>query len=195
MPKNKICRQCNKEFIGHHFAVTCSTECNILYKKDYKNNWYKKNYEPKPRVLKTEQHFKQYEKDYNSTPERKKFMHEYRRRPENLIKERASGKKYVEKNPEVKQNGHFKRNFGISLDDYKNMLSCQDNKCVICLKPETKVHKKTNKVINLAVDHCHKSGKIRGLLCWSCNTSIGKFNDDVEVLQRAINYLNGAKNV
>ena len=53
-------------------------------------------------------------------------------------------------------------------------------KCNICSKPED----------TLCVDHCHKTGKIRGLLCFDCNTGLGKLGDDVQSIQRAIDYLN-----
>lgn len=63
------------------------------------------------------------------------------------------------------------------------MLHNQGNKCKICETHESEFDKR------LAVDHCHKTGKVRGLLCSSCNTSLGKFKDDPEILRRAINYL------
>ena len=138
---------------------------------------------------KTEEHFKEYEKMYNNTPERKAFMKQYRRRPEARIKENESSKRYRERNPEVAKNGHLKRNFGLSLEDYNKMLEEQNNVCAICKNPEVKIFKKTGKLVDFCVDHCHKTGKIRGLLCWNCNTSIGKFKDSIEILQNAIDYL------
>lgn len=63
------------------------------------------------------------------------------------------------------------------------MLDAQQNKCAICGTDASEFNKA------FAVDHCHTTGKVRGLLCWHCNTSIGKFKDDVLLLQRAIDYL------
>lgn len=74
------------------------------------------------------------------------------------------------------------RKYGITPDQYKAMSEAQNHKCAICQKPETTKH--------LAVDHCHKTGKVRGLLCQVCNTSIGKFRDSIELLTSAIAYLN-----
>lgn len=73
------------------------------------------------------------------------------------------------------------RKYNITKSEYDNMVKEQNNKCAICNK------KNLNR--NLCVDHCHKTGKVRELLCDKCNTSIGKFNDDIELLEKAISYL------
>lgn len=70
------------------------------------------------------------------------------------------------------------RQYGMNEDDYNAMFDLQDGKCYLC-KSQTV----------LVVDHCHKSGVVRGLLCNSCNIGLGAFKDDVIVLQRAIAYL------
>lgn len=61
--------------------------------------------------------------------------------------------------------------FGISEDDYNRMLKKQKNLCFICRKPESVVH--MGKTPRLSVDHCHKTNKVRGLLCYACNHLIG----------------------
>ena len=76
------------------------------------------------------------------------------------------------------------RKFGISWAEYETMFLLQGGVCAICKKPEQQEKR-------LAVDHCHDTGKVRGLLCSMCNTAIGKLNDSVELLQRAIEYLEG----
>jgi hypothetical protein len=81
------------------------------------------------------------------------------------------------------RNGELRRNFGISYAEYLIMLDAQQNCCAICGKDAEEFTKA------FAVDHCHTTGKVRGLLCWHCNTSIGKFGDDVDMLERAIEYL------
>ena len=78
---------------------------------------------------------------------------------------------------------------GITMDDYANMLDMQDNKCGICKKEETCKDPRHDRVRRLSIDHCHKTGKVRGLLCHSCNTAIGKFKDDIELLHKAIRYI------
>lgn len=73
---------------------------------------------------------------------------------------------------------HLKK-YGLTVEDFDNMVLAQDSKCAIC---EEKCDK-------LNIDHCHKTGKVRGLLCWNCNTAIGKMKDNVDSFKRAIKYL------
>ncbi len=86
-------------------------------------------------------------------------------------------------------NRYFRHTYGITLAQYDEMFKSQNGACAICLKPEVVIDKKTNSLRRLAVDHCHTTNKIRGLLCYACNTSIGKMNDDPEVLERAAQYI------
>ena len=84
---------------------------------------------------------------------------------------------------------NLRKNFGLSIEDYEQMLIKQNNVCAICEKPETFIHHMTNEPAALAVDHCHKTNKVRQLLCRNCNSAIGLFHEDVKVMQNAINYL------
>ena len=72
------------------------------------------------------------------------------------------------------------KKYGITPEDYNAMLEEQDNKCKICLV-------KFNHTPH--IDHCHRTGKIRSLLCRLCNTGLGFFKEDIKVLTKAINYL------
>lgn len=83
----------------------------------------------------------------------------------------------------------FKRRYGINLVEYNKMLIEQDNKCLICGQEETAVNRTSGSKIRLAVDHCHDTGNVRGLLCTNCNTLIGRAKDSVDVLKSAILYL------
>ena len=87
---------------------------------------------------------------------------------------------------ELQRKSYYKRTYGISLEDYKEMLAAQSGRCSICGIHQDNVPKGRW----LAVDHCHHTGKVRGLLCLHCNTGIGKLQDDVFLLQAAIDYLN-----
>ena len=80
-----------------------------------------------------------------------------------------------------RKNNHLKTAYGITIDQYDAMSKDQNNVCAICLLPE--VGRK------LAVDHCHKTQKIRGLLCSKCNRAIGQLNDDIPRIKRAVEYL------
>jgi hypothetical protein len=76
-------------------------------------------------------------------------------------------------------------NYGVSEQDYKVMLSQQDGACAICGK-----NKNYGGPGNcLQIDHCHDKGVVRGLLCSNCNTGLGKFGDDIEIMERAVKYL------
>lgn len=73
--------------------------------------------------------------------------------------------------------------FGITIENYNSIFTEQEGCCYICRKPQIELNKP------LSIDHCHKTGKIRGLLCNLCNTSIGGFRNNVVSLENAINYL------
>ncbi len=97
-----------------------------------------------------------------------------------------SSKYYYENQDQVKAN-RLKKIFGISLKQYQDMYFSQGGVCAICLKSEWV--KRSGKVRSLCVDHCHATGKVRGLLCANCNKGIGHLKDNSENLRRAIKYL------
>lgn len=80
------------------------------------------------------------------------------------------------------------RRFGLTLEDYRQMLESQSGLCAICNRPETQKHQ-GGAVKHLAVDHCHQTGRVRGLLCADCNRLLGIVEDDPIRLQSAISYL------
>lgn len=82
---------------------------------------------------------------------------------------------------------HLQQQYSITLNDYDNMLSEQNNCCAICNTPVKECD--TGSGNHLAVDHCHTTGKIRGLLCASCNIMLGKAKDNIKILKAAIDYL------
>jgi hypothetical protein len=96
-------------------------------------------------------------------------------------------KSHREKNPLAWKETYLQQSFGITLQEYGEKLVEQAGKCAICDQPES--HMRNGKVKALAVDHCHSTGKIRGLLCSDCNTGIGKLKDNPAVLQSAIGYI------
>jgi len=74
----------------------------------------------------------------------------------------------------------FRNKFGIGLHQYQAILEEQGGLCYLCGQ---------NDFRNLAVDHCHKTGKVRRLLCSNCNMGLGKFNDNPDLLRKAANYV------
>jgi hypothetical protein len=80
------------------------------------------------------------------------------------------------------RNGHLKRKYGITVEQYEEMFEAQGGVCYICKKPRPEDR-------TLHVDHDHATGEIRGLLCFRCNNALGDFDDDPELLQNAADYL------
>ncbi|MDO0931767.1 endonuclease domain-containing protein [Streptomyces sp. DG2A-72] len=76
---------------------------------------------------------------------------------------------------------HLKRHYGITEAERDEMIASQMGLCVICLKAPA-VH----------VDHCHETGRVRGVLCFNCNSAIGKLGDDPDAVRRAAAYLEGS---
>lgn len=87
---------------------------------------------------------------------------------------------------EIRQRYHYKSKYGIDLAEYESLLLRQEGVCAICKQPPRGQGKNASR---LHLDHCHLTGKVRGLLCRRCNPALGAFDDDIEKLQRAINYL------
>ncbi|GGZ61347.1 endonuclease VII domain-containing protein [Streptomyces bluensis] len=76
--------------------------------------------------------------------------------------------------------GHLKRQYGMTEAERDEMIASQMGLCVICLKAPA-AH----------VDHCHSTGRVRGVLCFNCNSAIGKWGDDPDAARRVAAYLEG----
>lgn len=81
------------------------------------------------------------------------------------------------------------RQFGISLDEYGDMLESQNHRCKICDIEECPTGR------NFAVDHDHLTGVVRGLLCVRCNSLLAMVNDEEDILLKAIKYLETATSI
>lgn len=101
----------------------------------------------------------------------------------NRIKEIARNKKYRAEKPEVDRRGHLRRKFGLTLEQYDDMLKKQGDVCAICKG------RPTGRWKSLAVDHSHATGKVRGLLCYHCNLTLGYGRDSAAILEKAAEYL------
>jgi hypothetical protein len=102
---------------------------------------------------------------------------------------RANRKRYnsnksrsAKNNPEATKNAQLRIKFNINLEQYNKIFYLQNHKCAIC-KDECLTGRQ------LAVDHDHKTGKVRGLLCMECNIGLGKFKDSTDRLMKAIKYI------
>jgi len=78
---------------------------------------------------------------------------------------------------------HLKRTYGLSLSEFNTMLTKQKECCLICQKHRNELP------VDLHVDHCHTTGKVRGLLCYSCNAALGGFKDSLPLLASAFEYI------
>ena len=122
---------------------------------------YMKEYYSRPEIKEKQ---REYMKEYNSRPEIKEKKKEYASRPERKEKQRAR---------------RLKRHYGISVEEYERMLCEAAGRCAVC----------GEELLDPHVDHNHKTGKIRGLLCPQCNIGLGMFNDSAEILAKAASYL------
>lgn len=109
----------------------------------------------------------------------------YRANPEHFKKIQL---KYLKNNPQKRKSSILKHQFGITIEQYDMMIKMQNGLCAICEELETAKHQ-NGIVKQLSVDHNHKSGKIRGLLCHRCNLSIGLLKEDRKIFINALKYL------
>lgn len=90
--------------------------------------------------------------------------------------------RHIQRTKRQIRHSDLRRKFGISVDDFEHMKMEQGGKCAICGKIPKEKH-------GLGVDHDHRNGVIRKLLCPKCNAMLGMANDKIEILQIAIDYL------
>lgn len=92
------------------------------------------------------------------------------------------------RDPDRTRRNNFKRSFGITIEEYDALFAAQKGVCAAC-GLASKPKKPKGKPIRLAVDHCHKTRFVRGLLCANCNVALGMVNDDISKLKALIEYL------
>lgn len=123
-----------------------------------------------------------------NTEKRKKQIREAVRKWKERNKERVKtfNRLYSERNKDKKQNYRLLREYGITLQAFKEMKETTKH-CEICSVSflEKTAH----------IDHCHASGRVRGLLCFNCNAALGMLKESKQILQNALNYLEKHKGV
>ena len=165
----KLCKHCTKEFENRYKKVRfCSTECGYKWNKD--SEYYVKGDKKKCRKCNTDKNLENF---YPSKAYKDNF------------------------HPWCKfcykisiRNSYLKRIYGISLEEYEDILNSQNRGCAICDKKEDTFLPIQGHSKNLAVDHDKKTNKIRGILCENCNRGIGLLDHNVDLLKKAIDYLN-----
>ena len=165
----KVCKSCliNKELKEFYYCrntkdklMSKCVDCNTIYMKQYyKSNEIKAKENSRTNRL-------------NRLPELKIYNENYRA-----------------KNYRSARNNRLKCIYGITIEDFEKLAKEQNYLCAICNKPQVPNKRHNNEITPLAVDHCHKTNKIRKLLCSNCNGALGLFKDNVEVMQKAIQYI------
>lgn len=118
-----------------------------------------------------------------------KQAHQYDLRCNKCFNEYVRGKY----NYERERDKQLRQNYGITLDEYNKLLDSQNGVCAVCGNPESRRpgRKKLTENVTpmLHVDHDHKTGKIRGLLCSECNNSLGMLHEDPERIKALLKYV------
>ena len=119
-----------------------------------------------------------------------KQQKEYRQQPKIAENRKQYYKEYIKTHKEqykkTQRKSHLGRTFGITPEDYDQMVKDQNNLCAVCGKPETMM--RNGKPIALSVDHNHETGEIRGLLCFLCNSRLA-YLEDMDFVLKARLYL------
>lgn len=116
----------------------------------------------------------------------KKYREKISKDPVKQAQRRARYQKWANSNPErVKSlalKNHLKNKYSLTVLDHAQLLKTSKGVCAICGKPPARNRR-------LAIDHCHATGKVRGLLCHKCNSAIGLLGDSLELVRSAATYL------
>lgn len=124
----------------------------------------------------------EYQRIWNEKNPEKSAEYQRKYRQKNLEKCREREQRWRDKNPEYPRRKRLRSLYGITIAQYDAVLEKQNGVCAICCEPSRDGRR-------LAVDHCHYTNKIRGLLCFHCNTAIGKLGDSADKVARAVKYL------
>jgi len=162
MIKEKFCKMCGNDEGPFHKDRWRCLECHVKYERA---RWAKN---------------KDKHQEYNQTEKRKEKQLErankwYENHTEDVLESR---KEHYEINQDRLNIERKCKKYNITEDKYKEMIG---KNCEICGKRKWK----------MCIDHCHKTNKVRGILCNECNSGIGFLKDDSKLLQNAINYLSG----
>jgi len=176
----KFCPRCGIKQPKKNFSNDKSRKDKIAcWCKDCCKQWAKDN---KELIYNYKQ--KYYKENYKELQAKHKKYYD-----DNRLEILKKTKQYVMGHPEVIKNTVLKRKFGITIVDFNKLIKKQNNKCAICGKKESVIDYRTKKVYALSVDHNHKTGKVRELLCTRCNNLLGRCQDDINLLKKVIRYL------
>lgn len=111
------------------------------------------------------------------------YVYEKHKKYNEINVEKVNGykAKWLKENPDARRSAVLKYNYGITLEQKIEIYILQKGVCAICTDSYEEP--------NLHVDHNHKTGKVRGLLCFKCNTTLGKLKEDLNIINNMINYI------
>ena len=195
--KSRKCVVCGKDYTPvrvwqKYCSHGCSQDVNQIRQKKYVKEHYQKNREKYREAGK--RWIEKNRATRNYIVKALRWMAEgkvSRRKRKSASYWKEYRKQWLEKNKEKvyrrQRSNELKKSFGITIEQYDEMFKSQNGCCAIC-----KTHRSALP-ISLAVDHCHISNKIRGLLCRRCNQGVGLFNDDHELMFCAAQYIQSNK--
>lgn len=151
----------------------------MLDRKEYQRNYARNKYQaltPEERKIR------------NSSESCKKAKIKYRSNPANRAKENAANREWYKNNKDRKQAVSRLWRYKITKATYEKLITKQNYLCAICNQVPTK-KKRLASPDGFAIDHCHNTNIVRGLLCESCNKLLGYAKDSKNILHNAIDYL------
>ena len=180
---NKICKKCSIIKPCSDFSIRSDSgklrnecrECLSIFKRDFKQ--------------KNKVKYKQISKKWYEANKEKVVSNNKLYAQNNREKVLANKKAYYAANELKSFAKTLKKKFNLTITEYEQMLALQNGLCAIYQRPETGLNNKRNKIRRLAVDHCHKTGKNRQLLCSNCNNALGLLKEDTLIAKRLIKYL------
>lgn len=185
----KPCRKCSEtlRYIKGSRCVACKSTRykewsakNKQHLREKDQAWYKEN---KPHAHETNSAWQQ----ANSEKLNRKARDRYKKDPEHVLaihkrwRETPAGKAKLKAYQKERYRRVQLAQYDLTEEQYASILEDQGGTCAICNSPPKK--------INLAVDHCHTTGKVRGILCGTCNRALGLFKDSSRTLKAAAAYL------
>jgi hypothetical protein len=158
-----------------------------MTRKEYFKEYYLKNNEHfKEYYLKNKEKIKEYNKEYYL--KNKEKIKEYNLKNKEKRKEyfKEYMRDWLQKPENIERNKNYKliKRYNLTLEQFNDKLKNQNNKCTLCY---TTFDEKINKA---CVDHNHQTGKIRDILCFFCNSTLGLVKENKNILNNMINYLN-----
>lgn len=156
-------------------------QSNKEYSEKNKESLKEKNKEWRARNKEKRQ---EYSREYNlkNKERRKEWFNDWKQKNPERLKELK--KKSAEKNRLIERERKLKKFYNMSLEEFNLLSERQNHKCTICKKDAALEKNK-----NLVVDHCHRTGKVRSLLCDRCNRTMGSLEENIEILESMIKYI------